>query len=263
LAIAQAIWSYRGFIFGSVQREFQARYRNTLLGAVWTIINPLAMIFIYTVIFSQIMKARLPGVDSELAYGIYLCSGILTWSFFTEIVTRGQTVFLDNASLLKKLSFPRVCLPIVLVMSSSLNFLIVFSLFTLFLVVSGNFPGWVFFSSIIVLFVQLTFAIGLGITLGVLNVFFRDIAQFFGIVLQFWFWFTPIVYPISILPSSIQRVVEMNPMTVIMSGYQNIFVLHQIPDWWSLGKVFVIAILLCGWGILLFRRRADEMMDEL
>ena len=221
------------------------------------------MIFIYTVIFSQIMKARLPGVDSELAYGIYLCSGILTWSFFTEIVTRGQTVFLDNASLLKKLSFPRVCLPIVLVMSSSLNFLIVFSLFTLFLVVSGNFPGWVFFSSIIVLFVQLTFAIGLGITLGVLNVFFRDIAQFFGIVLQFWFWFTPIVYPISILPSSIQRVVEMNPMTVIMSGYQNIFVLHQIPDWWSLGKVFVIAILLCGWGILLFRRRADEMMDEL
>lgn len=263
MAIAQAIWSYRGFIFGSVQREFQARYRNTLLGAVWTIINPLAMIFIYTVIFSQIMKARLPGVDSELAYGIYLCSGILTWSFFTEIVTRGQTVFLDNASLLKKLSFPRVCLPIVLVMSSSLNFLIVFSLFTLFLVVSGNFPGWVFFSSIIVLFVQLTFAIGLGITLGVLNVFFRDIAQFFGIVLQFWFWFTPIVYPISILPSSIQRVVEMNPMTVIMSGYQNIFVLHQIPDWWSLGKVFVIAILLCGWGILLFRRRADEMMDEL
>ena len=74
--MARAIWNYRGFVLGSVQREFQMRYKNSLLGAAWTILNPLSMIIVYTVIFSQLMQARLPGVDNSLAYGIYLCSGI-------------------------------------------------------------------------------------------------------------------------------------------------------------------------------------------
>ena len=75
----KAIWAYRGFIYGSVRREFQLKYRNSTLGAAWTVINPLAMIVVYTVIFSQLMKARLPGVAHEFGYGIYLCAGLLTW----------------------------------------------------------------------------------------------------------------------------------------------------------------------------------------
>ena len=111
-AIFKSLWAYRGFILGSVKREFQSKYRNSLLGAAWTVINPLAMIIVYTVIFSQVMHAKLPGVTGNFAYSIYLCSGILIWGLFSEIVGRAQNVFIENANLLKKLSFPRLCLPI-------------------------------------------------------------------------------------------------------------------------------------------------------
>ena len=80
----RSIWPYRGFIRGSIQREFQSKYRNSLLGAAWTIINPLAMIVVYTVIFSQVMRAKLPGVDNAYGYSIYLCAGIITWGLFAE-----------------------------------------------------------------------------------------------------------------------------------------------------------------------------------
>jgi len=199
-AMLKSLWAYRGFIIGSVKREFQPKYRNSLLGAAWTVLNPLAMIIVYTVIFSQIMRAKLPGIDSTFAYSIYLCAGVLTWGLFAEIAGRAQNTFLEHANLLKKLSFPRLCLPVTVVANALLNFAIVFGLFSVFLLISGNFPGLVYLALVPVLMILIAFAIGLGITLGVLNVFFRDVGQFFGIVIQFWFWLTPIVYPISILP---------------------------------------------------------------
>src|SRR3546814_5398296 len=162
------------------------------------------MILVYTVIFSQIMRAKLPGIDSTFAYSIYLCAGLLTWGLFAEIVGRSQNVFLEHANLLKKLSFPRLCLPVTLVLSSLVNFAIIFGLFTAFLVISGNFPGLLIVAVLPVLAIQIAFAIGLGMVLGVLNVFFRDVGQLFGVVLQFWFWLTPIIYPASILPERLQ-----------------------------------------------------------
>ena len=125
----RSLWAYRGFVLGSVKREFQSKYRNSLLGMGWSVINPLAMIVVYTVIFSQVMKAKLPGLDTTFAYSIYLCSGVLTWGLFSEMMTRSQNLFLDNANLLKKINFPRIILPIVVVFSSVLNFSIVSSLF--------------------------------------------------------------------------------------------------------------------------------------
>jgi hypothetical protein len=108
VGMLRSIWSYRGFISGSVKREFQSRYRNSLLGAAWTVLNPLAMIVVYTIIFSQVMKARLPGADNGFAYSIYLCAGVLTWGLFAEIVSRVQNVFLEHANLIKKINFPRL-----------------------------------------------------------------------------------------------------------------------------------------------------------
>jgi hypothetical protein len=91
------LWAYRGFILGSVQREFQSKYRNTMFGAAWNVLQPLAMIIVYTVIFAEVMRAKLPGVDSTFGYSIYLCAGVLTWGLFAEITTRAQNMFLDNA----------------------------------------------------------------------------------------------------------------------------------------------------------------------
>lgn len=110
---------------------------------------------------------------------------------------------------------------------------------------------------------MLTFAAGLGMLLGVLNVFFRDVGQLFGIVVQFWFWLTPIVYPITILPSYIRPLVEINPMTPLVGAFQTVLVYQRWPDWTSLWSPLLIAILLCGIGLLLFRARSGEMVDEL
>lgn len=263
LSLIRPLWAYRGFIIGSVKREYQSKYRNSLLGAVWTVINPLAMIIVYTVIFSQIMQAKLPGVDTTFTYSIYLCAGVLTWGLFAEIASRAQNTFLENANLLKKLSFPRLCLPVIVVANAGLNFAIIFGLFSAFLVLSGNFPGWHFLALLPVLAILVTFAIGLGVTLGVLNVFFRDVGQFFGIFLQFWFWLTPIVYPVSILPEGLQSYMKLNPMARLIDAFQVILVNSQWPDWYSLWPVVALAIILCLIGFGLFRRHAGEMVDEL
>jgi lipopolysaccharide transport system permease protein len=257
------LWAYRGFIYGSVKREFQLKYRDSLLGAAWTVLNPLAMIVVYTVIFAEVMSAKLPGIDSSFAYSIYLCAGLLTWGLFAEIVGRGQNIFLDNANLLKKISFPRMSLPLITVLNSLVNFCIIFSLFLAFLLVSGLWAGWVTITFVPVLLVQLLLAIGLGTTLGILNVFFRDVGQFFGIFLQFWFWLTPVVYPASILPEGIKPLMEFNPMYPLISAYQGVFVNGQIPDWTTLTYPLVLGLVLCFTGLHLFRKHVGEMVDEL
>ena len=231
VGMLRAVWHYRGFVVGSVQREFQTRYRNSLLGAAWTVLNPLSMIIVYTVIFAQLMQARLPGVDNNLGYGIYLCAGIITWGFFAEIIGRSQSVFLEHANLIKKLSFPRICLPLIVVLNAGVNFVIIFSLFLGFLLVTQNFPGWAVLGIIPVLMIQIAFAIGLGIVLGVMNVFFRDVGQFTGILL--------------------------------ITAYQNIFVYGQWPDWQTLWPITLLSMVLCLLAMRLFRKRSGEMVDEL
>lgn len=262
-SVFRSIWSYRGFVAGSVKREFQARYRNSLLGALWTVLNPLAMIIVYTVIFSQVMRARLPGVDDGLAYSVFICAGLLTWGLLGEVSSRSLTMFLENANLLKKLSFPRICLPLIVVLNACVNFAIIMAIFLAFLLFSGRWPGVAMLALPLLVLIQLLFAAGLGMVLGVLNVFFRDVGQFFGIALQFWFWLTPIVYPLSVLPPKVQALVSYNPMTGLMHAYQQLFLNGAWPDWASLLPVGICALLFCGLGIALFRSRSGEMVDEL
>jgi lipopolysaccharide transport system permease protein len=259
----RGLWQYRGFIQSSVAREFQSRYQDSVLGALWTILNPLAMILIYTLVFSRIMQTRLPGVSSPYAYSIFLMAGLLPWGFFSEILTRGQNIFLQNASLLKKVNVPKICLPAIVLASSVVNFAIVFGLFLLFLILTGNFPGWCAWSLIPVILLQMLLALGLAMILGVLNVFFRDVGQFFGIFIQFWFWLTPVVYSIAIIPAQYQAMFALNPMTPIVLAYQRIFLEQQMPLWQTLTPVLVVALVFNLLALRLFQRRAPEMVDEL
>ena len=247
----------------SVLREFHARYRNSLLGAAWAILNPLALIAVYTLIFSQVMRAKLPGIDGIFGYSIYLCAGLLSWGYFSELTMRGQNMFIENANLLKKMRFPRLCLPVIAFAASTVNFSIIFGLFCLFLLVSGTFPGWPIVAVLPVLAIVVTLALGLGMTLGVLNVFFRDVGQAFGILLQFWFWLTPIVYPASILPDSVRPLLVLNPLASIMAALQGILTVGQWPDWGSLVLPALLGVALCALGLHLYRKHAADMVDEL
>lgn len=259
----RSVWAFRGFVLGSVKREFQLKYRNSLLGAAWTVLQPLAMIVVYTVIFSQVMRAKLPGVGSTYGYSIYLCAGVLTWGVFAEITSRSLTMFLENANLLKKLNFPRLCLPVTVVANALLNFGIVFGLFTGFLLISGNFPGIAYLALIPLLGLLVLFSVGLGLVLGVLNVFFRDVGQFFGIFVMFWFWLTPIVYPITILPEDVQSLIGLNPLTSVIGAVQGVLLQGEWPQWRTLIYPFVLALALCLLGWRLYRKHAGEMVDEL
>jgi lipopolysaccharide transport system permease protein len=263
MRLIKELWAYRGFIISSVRREFQSKYANSIFGFAWNVVNPLATIVVYTVIFAQVMRARLPGVDNTFAYSIFLCSGILTWGLFAEITSRSQTMFIENANLLKKLRFPRICLPAVVVANALLNFTVIFSLFTIFLLISGSFPGLVYLALFPLIGLLIVFSAGLGMVLGVLNVFFRDVGQAFGIIVTFWFWLTPIIYAPAILPEWTQSLIAFNPLAAFIAAAQGVLVRGDWPAWGSLSYMAICAFALCGFGLRLFRRHAGEMVDEL
>ena len=158
-----ALWRYRGFVFNMIVREFRVRYLHSLFGSIWSILNPLAMIVVYTIIFSKIMRARLAGVDDTMAFGVFLCAGLLTWGFFSEVLNRCQFIFIEQTNLLKKVRFPRITLPVILLLSSALNFSIIFGIFLIFLILTGRFPGWSILGFFPLLLIQQGFALGFGI----------------------------------------------------------------------------------------------------
>jgi lipopolysaccharide transport system permease protein len=259
----QALWRYRSFIRASVLREFQSRYRGSALGVAWNVIQPLGTVVIFTVVFAQVMRTRLPGVADIYGYGVYLCAGLFAWSLFAEVTQRSIGVFIDNGNLLKKASFPKSSLPVIIVLSSLLNFAIAYGLFFAFLALRGHFPGLVVIAAVPILVVLVAMAVGLGVLLGTLHVFLRDIGQAVNIVLQFWFWLTPIVYPLQALPDFARGWLAWNPVAPLMAALQDIFVSAQWPNWSSLVVPTAFAALALLLGAATFHAHAGEIVDEL
>jgi homopolymeric O-antigen transport system permease protein len=259
----KALWKYRGFVLGMVARDFRGRYLGSMLGASWAVLNPLAQVLIYTLVFSQVMRSRLPNLPDTLSYSLYLCAGALTWNYFVEVLLRSQTVFLEQANMLKKVSFPRVTLPAYVFLSATVNFAIVWGLFLAFLLVSGRWPGWALVGLLPLLLVQQALAVGLGLALGVTNVFFRDVAQAVGVALQFWFWLTPIVYPIDAVPEELRQLLAWNPLYAVVASYQRIVVEHQWPVWSHLWLACVVTVAVALISRITFQHLAPAMVDEL
>ena len=259
-----ALWNYRQFILSTVLREFQSRYRASLLGGFWTVAQPLTLMIIYTVIFGRLMQAGLPGHEqTPFAFSIYLCSGVIFWGFHAEVLSRMTMVFLEQANLMKKTAFPRVCLPAIVAGSAFTNLTIIFALYVVFLAWIGHWPGFVMLAVIPLLALQVMFAMGLGLLLGTINVFFRDVSQFVQVLLQFWFWLTPIVYTVGIIPERFQQWLLLNPMQPIIAGYQTIFLNHSVPQLSTLVAPFVAGLVSLLLGVWMFLRHSDELVDEL
>ena len=259
----QALWNYRRFILGSVAREFRGRYMNTIFGAFWLLLSPFAMILVYTIVFSQVMQARLPGSQEPFAYSIYLCAGLLPWQWFTELLSRNVGIFVEHAGLIKKSNFPRLALPIIAFITSACNFALITSLFLAFLLFMGRWPGWEILSLIPLLMLQSAFALGIGVTLGALNVFFRDIGQAVSIILQFWFWLTPIIYPVTSLSPVIRDYLSWNPMFPLVVAYQRVLLGQGAPDWASLFGFCVLTIASLLLALWTYRVAQGQMIDEL
>ena len=260
----QALWAYRNFVTSMVARELRARYMGSLLGGLWALVTPLVLILIYMLVFSEVMRGKLAdGSGKPLDYGLFLCTGILIWGYFAEVVTQCQGVFLEYSNLLKKMSFPRITLPVIVLLSASFNFLLVAILFVALLLILGRFPGVAMVGFVPLLIVQQGLAVGLGILLGTLNVFFRDIGQAWTVALTLWFWLTPIVYHIGIIPEQYRSLVTLNPLTALFLGYQQIVLSGSWPNWNSVLYPAVAAFLILAAGLVVFRRLSGEMVDEL
>lgn len=263
LDLIDSLWAYRGFIYSSIKNELVSRFARSRFGFLWMVIHPLLNVAIFALVLSNILASRLPGADGVGGYAIYLMAGTLAWNLFSELIQRSLNLFIDQANLLKKVRFPRAALPAILLGSCLLNnFLLLISIVFIFTLL-GSPPGpevlW-----IPVLTIPLVIlGFGLGLLLAILNVFIRDIGQITPVLLQILFWFTPIVYPSSIVPEHYQRWFAYNPIYPIVKAYQGVLVYHRSPEWIMIGMIGLFGIGLLGVGLFLFRRSAPELIDAL
>ncbi len=258
----EATWGYRRFILGSVIQEVRAKYAESLLGAMWAVLQPLTLIVIYSVIFSQVMAPNLPGYDQPYAYTVFLCSGLLLWIFFLELLTRSVGVFVQNGGLLKKVNFPRLSLPLIALLSALLNYLIIMVLFIALLLLTGFVPGQSMVAAIPVIIITAGFAVGLGLLGATLNVYYRDIEQLTVVLAQFWFWLTPIIYPPQVVPDHFRSVFEWNPIFPLVVAMQDVFLRGVWPQWQTLMFPTVSALLALCLGALVYFKLGDDITDE-
>lgn len=259
-----ALWRYRHFVLASIIGEFRARYARSRLGMAWSILHPLAQAAIFAIILAEVLGAKLPGIDDRAGYPIYLMSGIAAWALFSDIVNRCLTVFLEYSGPLKKIAFPRLCLPVIVWGSAILtHVLLLVAIALVFGLFFRHPPGiaWLVIPFGAVLIAM--FGFGLGLTLGIVNVFSRDIGQVTAVVLQLWFWLTPIVYPAAIVPSHLRWLLDLNPMVPLVGIYQQALLHGGWPDLAALIMPFGVAVVLFLFSFLLFRRASAELVDAL
>lgn len=257
------LWQYRHFVLSSIRNELVSRFARSKLGGLWMIINPLSQVLIYALILSNILAARLPDIDNKYAYAIYLMAGLLAWTLFSEIISRCLTLFIEQGNLMKKMNFPRITLPTIVAGSCGLNNILLFiSMLGIFFLLGHQFSIamlWLIPLTLVVVVLSM----GIGLIVGVMNVFLRDIGQVTPIVLQMLFWFTPIVYPVSIIPEAHRHWLNLNPMYPLTDAYQQILVYGNSPKWEGVFIIAVIGLLLAGTSLFMFRRASAEMVDSL
>ncbi len=259
----RSLWQYRYFILSSIRGELKGRFARSYLGGFWFILHPLAQSLIFSIVLAEVMQARIPNMDNSAAYPIYLLSGMAAWGLFAEILNRSMTVFIEQSSALKKIAFPRLCLPVIVWGGAIINHLLLLLAIAVIFLFFGHFPGtaWIYVPIGIALISALAF--GLGVFLGILNVFARDVGQVMMVVMQLWFWLTPIVYVKNVMPEKVQAYINLNPMTGLVAIYQDALLLNHAPDFSSLIPSVTVAAVAVIASFILFRRASPELVDAL
>ena len=250
-------------------RELRTKYRKSVLGWTWSMLNPLATVAIYSFLFGYLFGADAPaGVHSGVkAFALYLLCALLPWNFFMLVTNMGMSSIIANAGLVKKVAFPREVLVFANTMHGLVQFSIELLLLTVVLVIAGSY----FFVWIPVIILQMLllafFASGLALALAAGNVYFRDLGYLWQIFSQVWFFATPIVYMPALIegkvPNWVEMILKLNPMAVFAQGFRRSMYDNSFPGWDNLGACAIVALLsmLIGWSIFtkLSRRFAEEL----
>lgn len=252
-----------GLIWELAKRDFTEQFAGSILGSVWAVIWPLVNLVIYIIIFGKLMGGHLPGSSSVYAYGIYVTVGLVPWTAFSTTLSRSSAVFLDKKHIISKLSTSLPMLLVYVSLSETITFLITMSIFFVFLVATG----YTFHVNLILVpfiyYLMQLFAVGVGLLAATLTVFIRDLKEVIGIILQFWFWFTPIVYVQQILPDFVKRIMVYNPAYVFVESFHQLFVFNSDPPYRELIILTILVHMILILAYAVFRVLEKDVRDFL
>jgi ABC-2 type transport system permease protein len=269
------VLSHRELLANLTMRELRGKYKGTVLGWAWSLVNPLASTLVFTVVFSAILKITPPvGAGGLQNYAMFLLCGLLAWNFLSGCITTGMGALVGNGNLIKKTYFPRQLLVVSSVAAGGVTFGIEMLVLVVALSLFGV-PPLVYVPLVVLFMVLLAlFGLGIGLMLSVLNVYFRDVAHFVGIFMQIWFYATPIIYPPSLVADAaagdgwvarfrIADVYEVNPMVGFVEVFRDLLYVQQLPSPATVAYLVVVTAAVLVLGAVVFSRKQGRLAEEL
>lgn len=249
---------YRSLVTNLVAKDLKVRYKSSVLGFFWSLLNPLLMMLVFTFVFTQLLDQTIPH------FSVFVLIGLLSWNWTATSLSAGTTSLIDNASLINKVYFPRVLLPVSIVASNMANFLLAIPVILAFMVIERmSFSPWLVYLPVIVL-VQATFLTGCVLILSAMHVYFRDTTQLVGVGLSAWFFMTPIFYRVEdVAPDYVSWMYWLNPMASIIAELHTILYYAGVPDPLFMARTFVTSLVLLVIGWVMFSRMSHHLGEHL
>jgi ABC-type polysaccharide/polyol phosphate export permease len=247
-------WKYKGLLREFVARDLKVKYRRSFLGYLWSLLSPLLMMIVLTAVFSSFFKFDIPN------YPVYLLSGQIIFTFFSESTSMSMTSILSGGSLIKKVYVPKYIFPVSRVLSSFVTLL--FSLVAIFIVIlftGVKITPEVLFFPFPLLYI-LIFSIGMGLIMSVLAVYFRDMLHLYTILLSAWTYLTPIFYPISIVPDYVKTIIYSNPMYYYVEAFRDVVLYNQLPDFHTNLMCILFSVISLGLGLTIFYKNQKNFV---
>lgn len=254
--IFKRLYDYRELLKTSVSKEIRGKYKNSFLGVIWSFLNPLLQIAVYALVFPLIMQ-------TDDNYVIFLVCGLIPWLFFSTAINKAAFTIVENGGIIKKVFFPREILPISVVTCECVNFIISTVIILAFILLTGYGFSWHIVFYPLILLVQFVVTLGFAFLLSAITVYVRDLAHFVGVALQLLFYATPICYASGKIPVDYQWIMKFNPMAYVINGYRAIFYDKMVPDLNGLGILFIIGIILCIIGYMIFNKLQKGFAEQL
>lgn len=250
------IWRYRSLIWALVCRHLSARYRGSILGFVWSFLNPLCLIAVYALVFKYYIR-----FNDVQNYTLFLFAGLLPWIWFSSGLLEATGAISGGGHLVTKAMFPPHVLPIVSVLTNLMNFLFALPLLVAFMLISGIMPTISFLILPLVILTELIFLTGLGLAFSALNVHFRDIQHILGNFITFWFFLCPIIYPPENVPERFRFTLFLNPIAVFTDMYHKVIVKGVLPEPRMLFFALSVALLTFVGGNIIFNRYREDFAE--
>ena len=258
------VWHYRDLLLLLVKRDFITFYKQTILGPIWFFIQPLLTMLVYIILFGQIAKINISGLPQMAFY----LSGITIWNYFSESLTKTSTVFKDNSTIFGKIYFPRLIMPLSIVLSALMKFVVQFSLFILvvlyFSIVQKTIhPNiWIIATPFLILLMAI-FALGIGMIFSALTTKYKDLSFLLTFGIQLFMYATPVVYPISAIPESLKWLANSNPLSCIFECFRYGYLGYGTFEVSDLVRSSTIIILLFMIGVITFNKVEKSFMDTV